>query len=102
LRSGVKRSNSAPAVALGFVVGAVMAAPQAITLRGRVHGPWRWILVRGIAWALALPTIGVASALLVGSVTASTLGMLCIVAVTAAGLGAIEGVSIATLARLEE
>jgi hypothetical protein len=89
-------------IAVGFVVGAVMAAPQAFALRGRVHGPWRWIVVRGAAWALALPIIGVASALLVDSVTGSTLGMLGIVAVTAAGVGAIEGLSIATLARLEE
>lgn len=84
-------------VALGFAVGALMAAPQAFALRDRVRGAWRWIVARGIAWAFALPIIGVASALLAGTATASTFGMLAVIAVSAAVVGAIEGVAIAIL-----
>jgi hypothetical protein len=84
-------------VALGFAVGALMAAPQAFTLRDRVRGAWRWVLARGLAWAFALPLIGVASALVVGSLAGSTFGMLGVIAVAAALAGAIEGLAIVIL-----
>jgi hypothetical protein len=84
-------------VALGFVVGALMAAAQAFILRGRVRSAWRWMVARGLGWAFALPIIGVGSALLAGSLAGSTLGMLGVIAFAAVCAGAIEGAAIATL-----
>jgi hypothetical protein len=85
-------------VLLGFAIGALMAAPQALALRGRIHGAWLWVIARGFAWSFALPLIGVASALLAGSVATFTFGMLGVVALAAALVGAIEGVTMAILA----
>jgi hypothetical protein len=56
------------------------------------------VIARGFAWSFALPLIGVASALLAGSVETFTFGMLGVVALAAALGGAIEGVTMAILA----
>lgn len=48
---------------VGASVGAVLALPQAAAMRTRVRGSWRWIVVRAVAWGVALPLL-----LLIGAV----------------------------------
>lgn len=42
------------AVALGLVMGAVLGAAQATTLRGAVRHPGRWVVANTAAWPLAM------------------------------------------------
>ena len=45
------------AVALGLVLGAVLGAAQAVTLRGAVRHPVRWVVANAAAWPLAMALI---------------------------------------------
>ena len=47
----------AGAAAMGLVMGAVLGAAQALTLRGRVRHPWRWVSVSAVAWLPAMVVI---------------------------------------------
>jgi len=88
-------------IAVGATVGAILAVPQAIAMRTRVRASWRWVIVRAVAWALALPFL-----LVIGAVwshatpgsspwfaTASIFGFM------VALVGFIEGSAIARLTR---
>lgn len=45
------------AAGLGLVMGAVLGSAQALTLRGRVGHPWRWVSVSAAAWVPAMVVI---------------------------------------------
>lgn len=45
------------AAGLGLVMGAVLGAAQAVTLRHRVRHPWRWVTANVCGWAVAMPVI---------------------------------------------
>jgi len=47
----------AGAAGLGLAMGAVLGAAQALTLRGRVAHPWRWVSVSATAWVPAMVVI---------------------------------------------
>jgi hypothetical protein len=47
----------AGAAGLGLTMGAVLGAAQALTLRGRVGHPWRWVSVSAVAWLPAMVVI---------------------------------------------
>jgi hypothetical protein len=89
---------------LGFLVGALMAAPQAYLLAGRVPRAWRWIAVRGVAWSVALPSLMIAGVWL-GQ--ASTGGLAVLVAaifgtfaLVGTFVGLVEGIGLASLIRV--
>ena len=89
----------------GFVVGALtgaaMALPQASAMYGRVPGGGRWIAVRALAWACALPLLLLLFRI-EGAFPAATSGIAAVVAtfaVVAAGVGALEVVVMEHLLR---
>jgi hypothetical protein len=45
------------AAALGVVMGAVLGAAQASTLRNQVRHPWRWVTGSTAGWTVAMPVI---------------------------------------------
>jgi hypothetical protein len=45
------------AAALGGVMGALLGAAQAATLRHRVRHPWRWVTGSTAGWTVAMPVI---------------------------------------------
>jgi hypothetical protein len=45
------------AAALGAVMGALLGAAQASTLRQRVRHPWRWVTGSTAGWTVAMPVI---------------------------------------------
>ena len=45
------------AAALGLVMGAVLGAAQAATLRGVVPHPWRWVWASAAGWTVAMPLV---------------------------------------------
>jgi hypothetical protein len=47
----------AGAAGLGLAMGAVLGSAQALTLRGRVGHPWRWVSVSAAAWVPAMVVI---------------------------------------------
>jgi len=47
----------AGAAGLGLAMGALLGAAQALTLRGRVAHPWRWVSVSATAWVPAMVVI---------------------------------------------
>lgn len=47
----------AGAAGLGLAMGAVLGSAQAITLRGRVRHPWRWVSISATAWVPAMVVI---------------------------------------------
>ena len=51
------------AMALGLVLGAVLGAAQALTLRGAVRHPGRWVVANAAAWPLAMALIFVGATL---------------------------------------
>jgi hypothetical protein len=89
--------------ALGAVVGALMAAPQAYVLARRVPRVWRWIAVRAAAWSVALPALMIAGSWLAAvsgaglAVLAAT--MFTTFAVVGAFVGLVEGIGLAALIR---
>lgn len=87
------------ALALGLVMGAVLGAAQAATLRGVVRHPGRWVVASTAAWPLAMAAIFVgatlpdaswstAALLLTGAVTGAVAGSL---------LGLVSGLFLPTL-----
>lgn len=88
-------------VALGLVVGAVMALPQTLVLQRRIPRAWGWLLTRALAWAIALPLLLLAGSLVTAfsatSLSAVGASVLSVVAVAALLAGAIEGTVMATL-----
>jgi hypothetical protein len=89
---------------LGFLVGALMAAPQAYLLVGRVSRAWRWIAVRGVAWSVALPSLMIAGVWL-GQASASGLAVLVAAifgtfALVGTFVGLVEGIGLASLIRV--
>lgn len=47
----------AGAAAMGLVMGAVLGAAQALSLRGLVRHPWRWVSVSAVAWVPTMVVI---------------------------------------------
>jgi membrane protein YqaA with SNARE-associated domain len=89
--------------AVGALVGAVMALPQALVLRHRVPGAERWIAARALAWGCALPLLlflfGIEAAL---PATVKANAMILVVAtfaIVAVFVGAIEGIVMHRLIR---
>jgi hypothetical protein len=90
--------------ASGLVIGVLMAFPQIFVLRGHVPGAWRWLAVRGGAWALALVLLFIGTSALGPTYAAAPLVMIAAVAtvfaMVAAIVGALEGFVMAGLLRL--
>lgn len=91
----------AGAAALGLVMGAVLGAAQATTLRGVVPHPWRWVWASAAGWSVAMVVVfaGATSAraswswplvVLDGAVTGAVAGAV-LGLVTGPWLGALEG-----------
>jgi hypothetical protein len=94
----------ASGVALGALVGALMAIPQAFVLTGRVRRGWRWIGIRAIAWSIALPSLMLAGSWLADAsgsgLAALVLAMFVTFALVGTLVGLIEGIGLACLIRM--
>ena len=45
------------ALAIGLALGPVLGLAQALTLRGRVRHPFRWVVANAAGWAVGMPVI---------------------------------------------
>lgn len=89
---------------LGLAIGVLMAAPQALVLGRHIPGAWRWLAVRGGAWAIALMLLFASGSVLQTLSSAGPLvaiaAMVSIFAAVAAVTGALEGLGMAGMLRL--
>ena len=88
------------AVALGLVMGTLLGAAQAATLRGAVRHPGQWVVAKAAAWPVAMALIFLgATAPEADWSTASVIGMGAITgAVAGTALGLISGLFLPSLA----
>jgi hypothetical protein len=86
-------------LALGFAVGAIMGLPQALALWRTSSRAWLWPLVRGAAWAFALPLLLLAADATppVTATAAFGLVLLAVVGVPSLVVGAIEAITLIAL-----
>lgn len=82
------------AVALGLVLGVVLGAAQALTLRGAVRHPGRWVVANAAAWPLAMALIFLGATLPDAGWSAGS------VLVTGALTGAIAGTTLGLVSGL--
>ncbi len=83
------------AAGLGLVMGAVLGAAQAWSLRGAAARPWRWVGVSSVAWTPAMVLIFLGATTTPGAW--SFVGVLAAGAVTGAVAGGVLGAVIAAL-----
>jgi hypothetical protein len=90
---------------LGLVVGMIMAVPQYFVLRRHAPQAWRWLLVRGGAWALGLVVLFAAANPLasIGNTPpiVAILAVASVFAAIAAIVGVLEGFGLAAILRIE-